>query len=81
MLDKYIVELKPREPKIKSDSFDFGIEEITFNNSLEILNILNIDKSVSLSPLWEAIVKQENTWMSLSRKTAWIQRVQVSSGA
>jgi deoxyribodipyrimidine photo-lyase len=50
LLDKYIVELKPREPKIKSVSFDFGIEEITFNNSLEILNILNIDKSVSLSP-------------------------------
>lgn len=50
LLDKYIIELKPREPKIKSVSFDFGIEEITFNNSLEILNILNIDKSVSLSP-------------------------------
>jgi Deoxyribodipyrimidine photolyase len=50
LLDKYIDELKPREPKIKSVSFDFGIEEITFNNSLEILNILNIDKSVSLSP-------------------------------
>jgi deoxyribodipyrimidine photo-lyase len=50
LLDKYIIELKAREPKIKSVSFDFGIEEITFNNSLEILNILNIDKSVSLSP-------------------------------
>ena len=50
LLDKYIVELKAREPKIKSVSFDFGIEEITFNNSLEILNILNIDKSISLSP-------------------------------
>jgi len=50
LMDEYIVELKPREPKIKSVSFDFGIEEITFNNSLEILNILNIDKSVSLSP-------------------------------
>jgi deoxyribodipyrimidine photo-lyase len=50
LLDNYIIELKQREPKIKSVSFDFGIEEITFNNSLEILNILNIDKSVSLSP-------------------------------
>jgi deoxyribodipyrimidine photo-lyase len=50
LLDKYIIELKQRESKIKSVSFDFGIEEITFNNSLEILNILNIDKSVSLSP-------------------------------
>jgi deoxyribodipyrimidine photo-lyase len=50
LFDKYIIELKPRAPKIKSVSFDFGIEEITFNNSLEIFNILNIDKSVSLSP-------------------------------
>jgi photolyase PhrII len=50
LLDKYIIELKPRAPKIKSVSFDFGIAEITFNNSLDILNILNIDKSVSLSP-------------------------------
>jgi deoxyribodipyrimidine photo-lyase len=50
LFDKYIIELKPRAPKIKSVSFDFGIEEITFNNSLKIFNILNIDKSVSLSP-------------------------------
>ena len=49
LIDVYIQKLKPREPKIRSDNLDFGIEEITLNNSLEILNILNIDKSVSLS--------------------------------
>jgi len=50
LLGSYLLELKPREPKIKSINLDFGIEEITLNSSLEILDILNIDKSVSLSP-------------------------------
>jgi deoxyribodipyrimidine photo-lyase len=42
--------LKPREVKIKSVSLDFGIGELTLRDSLEILDILNIDKSVSVSP-------------------------------
>jgi len=50
IIDAFIVELKPREVKIKSVSLDFGIGELTPKDSLEILNILNIDKSVSLSP-------------------------------
>jgi deoxyribodipyrimidine photo-lyase len=50
IIDAFIVELKPREVKIKSVSLDFGIEELTLRDSMEILNILNIDKSVSLSP-------------------------------
>jgi deoxyribodipyrimidine photo-lyase len=50
IIDAFIVELKPREVKIKSVSLDFGIGELTLRDSLEILNILNIDKSVSLSP-------------------------------
>jgi photolyase PhrII len=49
-MDAFIVELKPREVKIKSVSLDFGIGELTPKDSLEILDILNIDKSVSLSP-------------------------------
>ena len=50
IIDAFIVELKPREVKIKSVSLDFGIWELTLRDSLEILDILNIDKSVSLSP-------------------------------
>jgi deoxyribodipyrimidine photo-lyase len=50
IMDAFIVELKPREVKIKSVSLDFGIGELTLKDSLEILDILNIDKSVSLSP-------------------------------
>jgi deoxyribodipyrimidine photo-lyase len=50
IIDAFIVELKPREVKIKSVSLDFGIGELTLRDSLEILDILNIDKSVSLSP-------------------------------
>jgi Deoxyribodipyrimidine photolyase len=50
IMDAFIVELKPREVKIKSVSLDFGIEGLTLRDSLEILDILNIDKSVSLSP-------------------------------
>jgi deoxyribodipyrimidine photo-lyase len=50
IMDAFIVELKPREVKIKSVSLDFGIGELTPKDSLEILDILNIDKSVSLSP-------------------------------
>jgi deoxyribodipyrimidine photo-lyase len=50
IMDAFIVELKPREVKIKSVSLDFGIGELTLRDSLEILDILNIDKSVSLSP-------------------------------
>jgi len=49
IMDAFIVELKPREVKIKSVSLDFGIEDLTLKDSLEILDILNIDKSVSLS--------------------------------
>jgi deoxyribodipyrimidine photo-lyase len=50
LLDSYLLKLEPREPKIKSVNLDFGIKELTLNSSLEILDILNIDKSVSLSP-------------------------------
>ncbi|MFZ8832784.1 MAG: deoxyribodipyrimidine photo-lyase [Candidatus Caldipriscus sp.] len=50
IMDAFIVELKPREVKIKSVGLDFGIEELTLRDSLEILDILNIDKSVRLSP-------------------------------
>jgi deoxyribodipyrimidine photo-lyase len=50
IIDAFIVELKPREVKIKSVSLDFGIGELTLRDSLEILDILNIDKSVSVSP-------------------------------
>lgn len=50
IIDAFIVELKPREVKIKSVGLDFGIGELTLRDSLEILDILNIDKSVSLSP-------------------------------
>jgi deoxyribodipyrimidine photo-lyase len=50
IMDAFIVELKPREVKIKSVSLDFGIGELTLKDSLEILDILNIDKSVGLSP-------------------------------
>jgi len=50
IMDAFIVELKPREVKIKSVSLDFGIGDLTLRDSLEILDILNIDKSVSLSP-------------------------------
>jgi deoxyribodipyrimidine photo-lyase len=50
IMDAFIVELKPREVKIKSVSLDVGIGELTLKDSLEILDILNIDKSVSLSP-------------------------------
>jgi deoxyribodipyrimidine photo-lyase len=50
IMDAFIVELKPREVKIKSVSLDFGIGELTPKYSLEILDILSIDKSVSLSP-------------------------------
>ncbi len=50
IMDAFIVELKPREVKIKSVSLDFGIEGLNLRDSLEILDILNIDKSVSLSP-------------------------------
>ena len=50
IMDAFIVELKPREVKIKSVSLDFGIGELTLKDSLEILDILNIDKNVSLSP-------------------------------
>jgi deoxyribodipyrimidine photo-lyase len=50
IIDAFIVELKPREVKIKSVGLDFGLGELTLRDSLEILDILNIDKSVSLSP-------------------------------
>jgi Deoxyribodipyrimidine photolyase len=50
LLDSYLLKLALREPKIKSVNLDFGIKELTLNSSLEILDILNIDKSVSLSP-------------------------------
>jgi deoxyribodipyrimidine photo-lyase len=50
LIKAHMLELKPRKAKINSVSLDFGIDEISLNNSLEILDILNIDKSFSLSP-------------------------------
>ncbi len=49
-LSSYLIPLNAREPKIKSINFDFKVNELTLKDSLEIIDKLNIDKSVSLSP-------------------------------
>lgn len=36
--------------EVESVNLDFGIKELTINNSLEILNTLNINKNISISP-------------------------------
>ena len=50
LLDRFLIPIEPRIPKILSVNLDFGIKELTINNSLEILNTLNIDKNISISP-------------------------------
>jgi deoxyribodipyrimidine photo-lyase len=44
-LDRFIIPVKPREPKIKSVVLDFGINELSLNNPLEILNTLIYTKT------------------------------------
>ncbi len=65
LLDRFLIPPKPKEPKIKSVFLDFGINEINLKNSTDILNALNIDKSVPLSPFFIGGYSQAKKYLKI----------------